>query len=116
MNIRVVAIANIGTFVAGDSDDENYCVITLDDTKDIEIGDVLSGTFDGQGSLFYTVQNSTKREPVRICLEHWECDLPGAVQALLDFKGVQTVLAGSKRFVTDTHDVARRIVREIGGS
>lgn len=112
MNIRVVAFANIGTFIAGDSDG-NCHVITLDDTKDIDLGDVLSGKFDGMGSLFYSVDNLTKRQSVRICLEHWDCDLAGAVQALLDFAGVTSVDAGAKRFVAQTPDVARQIQDEI---
>jgi hypothetical protein len=112
MKITVVAIANIGTFVAGDRD-ENYCVITLDGTKDIDLGGILSGTFDGRGSLFYTVNNLSKRETVRICLEHWECSLPGAIQSLLEFNGVHTFLAGRKRFVLDSQDTAGKIVREI---
>jgi hypothetical protein len=112
MKIRIVAIANIGTFMAGDADG-NYSVITLDDTKDVDLGDVLNGTFDGRGSLFYSVDNLTKKEKVRICLEHWDCTLAGAIQALLEFNGVRTVDAGAKRFVIKSMDAARQIHAEI---
>lgn len=47
MNIRVVAAAANGSFIA--TGNGSFYVLTIDDTRPIEIGNVLSGTFDGHG-------------------------------------------------------------------
>lgn len=84
MDIRVVAAAHIDSYIGVDRD-ECFHVISLDDTRRIDCGDVLRGVFDGKGNLFYKVRNVTKREDVRICLEDWGCPLEAAIETLLDF-------------------------------
>jgi len=103
----------IGSFIAAD-EDGSYIVLTLDDTRDIDLGDVLSGTFDGHGSLFYSVRNLTKSEDIRICLENWECALSAAIQSLLSMiRSPCGITAGSGRFISDADDVARKLFDEI---
>jgi hypothetical protein len=90
MKIQIVAAADIGSFVARDEDWAFY-VLTLDDVREIDCGDVLSGTFDGVGSLFYPVRNLTKGEDVRICLETWESPLAPAHR---DAPGIHGISSG----------------------
>jgi hypothetical protein len=110
MNITVVAAAQNGSYIAKDVDD-SYYVITLDDTRDIDCGDVLGGTFDGHGSLSYSVRNVTKKEDVRICLEDWESPLIPAIGILLNFMSWRPgkILVGNKEFKSVTPGVAGQL-------
>ena len=71
MQIKVVAKNDKGCFAGLDSEG-NYYVLTLDDIREIQLGDVLEGEFDGIGSLFYSVRNLSQGGSVKICLESWE--------------------------------------------
>jgi hypothetical protein len=114
MNIRMVAAAVIGSFVAVDSKSAYYVLTLDDDTKGIELGDILSGTFDGTGSLFYSVRNITRREDVRICLEDWECSVEVAIKHILGFmKTPGLICAGTKRLVSDADNVATDLRSDI---
>lgn len=114
MKIRIVAVGDIGSYIAVD-DNGGYYVLTLDDTHDIELGDILSGTFDGHGSLFYSVRNLTKREDVRICLENWDCLLVAAIESLLSLMRSRSgsIVTGSKRFLSHSDGVADQLRDEI---
>ena len=72
MKTKVIAKSNTGVFV-GTEPDGCFCVFSLDDTNDIELGDVLSGNFDDSDGLFKYVHNDTQGQRVRICAENWEC-------------------------------------------
>lgn len=81
MNLRIVAKSNRGVFAGIEED--GYVVLSMDDTKDIELGDVLSSaTWTDRDGLFKTVQNITKREQVRICIENWSCPRTVAYESL----------------------------------
>lgn len=114
VNIRIVAAAVIGSFIAADPNG-SYVVITLDDTKDIEVGDVLAGSFTDSDGLFKTVRNVTRREEVRICLESWDCTLDQAIKLILEFMKSKAgvIVAGAKRLVSDANDVAGQLRNEI---
>jgi hypothetical protein len=51
MKIQIVAAADIGSFVARDEDWAFY-VLTLDDVREIDCGDVLSGRSMVLGACF----------------------------------------------------------------
>jgi hypothetical protein len=110
VNITVVAAAQNGSYIAKD-DDGSYYVITLDDTRDIDCGDVLAGKFDGRGSLFYAVRSVTKKEDVRICLETWESPLGPAIKMLLNFmsSGSGKIWVGARQFQSNAPGVSGRL-------
>ncbi len=81
MKVTVTAKSDKSVFAAVDADG-NYVIISLDDIRDIELGDVLSGDFDGDGNLSKTVRNVTQGHEVRICLEDWECNRAHALEQL----------------------------------
>ena len=114
VNIHIVAAAVIGSFIAADPNG-SYVVITLDDTKDIKVGDVLAGSFTDSDGLFKTVRNVTRREEVRICLESWDCTLDQAIKLILKFMESKpgVIIAGAKRLVSDANDVAGQLRNEI---
>ncbi len=114
MNIRIVAEADIGSFIAV-GPEGNYFVLTLDDIKDIELGDVLSGTFDDDGSSPYSVKNTTEQEDVQIVLEALECSADMAIKHLLEFMRAKpgVIFVGGKRFSSDMKDIAHQIRSEI---
>ncbi len=114
MNVRLVAVSEIGSYI-GVNAEGSYFVLTLDDSRELQLGDVLSGTFDGQGSLFYSVRNLTRQEHVRICLENWDCPVAGAIDSLLALMRSRpgSIYAGSQRFVSDAEGVADQLREEI---
>jgi hypothetical protein len=114
MNIKVVATAGNGSFIARDHE-HAYYVLTLDDSREIECGDVLAGNFDGHGSLFYSVRNESKGENVRICLENWESPLEPAIKMVLNFmKGrAGKIIVGGAAMASDAPDVAGRLYEAI---
>ena len=114
MNIRVVATADIGSFIARDKE-WAYYVLTLDDSREIDFGDSITGTFDGRGSLFYEVRNVTKGEDVRICLETWETSLTTSIEMLLGFMASHPgkIFVGPKRFESNAPGVAHLLEQEI---
>jgi len=69
---KVIAKNNRASFI-GTQPDGSFCVFTLDDTTDIDLGDVLGGCFDDTDGLFKWVHNDTQDERVYICAENWEC-------------------------------------------
>jgi hypothetical protein len=81
MKTRVIGKSDRGSFV-GTEADGGFCVFTLDDTTDINIGDVLSGCFDDADGLFKWVHNDTQDERVYICVENWECSRKVAFEFL----------------------------------
>lgn len=106
MNITVVAAAQMGSYIAK-NDDGSYYVITLDDARGIDFGDVLAGKFDRHGSLLYVVRNVTKREDVRISLENWESPLDPAIKMLLKFMSSRPgkIFVGAREFQSDKSGV-----------
>lgn len=113
MKIRVMVVADIGSFVAAGSDG-NYYMLTLDDMREIDPGDVLQGTFDGNGDSCYPVQNVTRNEEVRICLEEFECSLEGAVDSLLSlYKPGATMTINGQSRIAHADDVARQICNDV---
>lgn len=81
MKSKVVAKSNRGSFI-GTEPDGSFCVFTLDDTTDINLGDVLNGCFDDTDGLFKWVYNETQRERVYVCAENWQCSWKVARQFL----------------------------------
>ena len=81
MKSKVIAKSNRGSFI-GSEPDGSFCVFTLDDTTDIELGDVLSGCFDDTDGLFKWVHNDTQDEGVYICAENWEYSRKVALESL----------------------------------
>src|SRR6266700_964596 len=104
MKIRIIAMNDRGVFVGVEAA-ENYCVLSLQDTNEIELGDVMSGDFSGQGSSTFGATNLTKSTTPWICLEDWECSLIGAIRLLLKLGGPQIIHAGSKSFPTNSDNV-----------
>lgn len=73
MKLKIIAKSDRGVFV-GVCDQFGHVVISLDDCIDIDLADVLSSeTWDDSNGLFKEVQNLTKNETVRICIENWSC-------------------------------------------
>jgi hypothetical protein len=112
MKIRMIAMSNREVYVASDTDG-NYYVLSLDDTRELGLGDFLSGVFDGHGSLFMTVKNLTQGHDIRICLEDWECSLNGALGHLLRLSTPSRFFVGSKTIEADSHDAAGQLRHEI---
>jgi hypothetical protein len=111
MNVRVVAAAQIGSFIAVDEEGWYY-VLTLDDgRRGIDCGDVLAGRFDGSGGLFYSVRNLTKQGDVRICLESWESTVVTAIGTVLSFMSSRPgkIFVGGKEFKSDAPGVGDRL-------
>ena len=113
MNIRIVTTADIGSFIAATTNG-NYIVLTLDDTLDIDVGDNLSGTFDGNGDLFYRVRNLTKGKDVGICLENWDCTVESAIESLLSMiKTPCAVFTTRGRYISDEDGVSSKLRRDV---
>ena len=72
MRTKVIAKSNRGVFV-GTEPDGSFCVFSLDDTVDIELGDILRGAFDDSDGLFKDVYNETQQDTLHICAENWRC-------------------------------------------
>jgi hypothetical protein len=72
MPIKVIAKIDRGVFV-GAEPNGGFCVFSLDDSMDIELGDVLRGVFDDSDGLFKDVYNETQECAVHICAESWQC-------------------------------------------
>lgn len=82
MNLSIVGKSDRAVF-AGIDEKGEYVVFSLDDIKDIEIGDILSTERWGTpGRFFKTVKNLTKRHEVRICIEDWDCSRERAAELL----------------------------------
>lgn len=81
MRTKVIAKSDKGVFV-GTEADGGFCVFSLDDSVDIDVGDVLRGVFDDTNGLFKNVRNETQDETVHICAENWECTKEGAFELL----------------------------------
>jgi hypothetical protein len=69
---KVIAKSDKGVFV-GTEPDGSFCVFSLDDTVDIELGDILRGAFDDSDGLFKAFYNETQDRSVHICAENWQC-------------------------------------------
>jgi hypothetical protein len=118
MDVRVVAAAEIGSFIGVD-EEGSYYVLTLDDRRrGIDCGDVLAGRFDGSGSLSYLVRNVTKKENVRICLESWESTAVTAIGMVLSFMASRPgkIVVGGKEFNSDAPGVAEQLRAAILGA
>jgi hypothetical protein len=71
MKLTIIARSDRDAFAGVDADGD-YSVLSLDDTKEIELGDILSAeAWNDRGGEWKTVKNLTKKESVRICLESW---------------------------------------------
>ncbi len=81
MKTKVIAKSDRGVFV-GTEPDGTFCVFSLDDSVDIELGDVLRGVFDDSDGLFKDVHNETQGGTVHICAENWACSRKAAFEFL----------------------------------
>lgn len=81
MDVTVIAKSDRGVFV-GLTDDGDFVVFSLDDTRPIELGNRLCGHFGGSESTSRAVRNATTGETVQICAENWECTWHTAVDHL----------------------------------
>lgn len=71
MQIRVEAKSDSGFFLANEPE-EGYVLFGLDDSIDIEVGDVVSRPhWDDRHGLFVEARNVTRGENVHICIEDW---------------------------------------------
>ena len=113
MEIRVVAAADIGSYIGLDEEGGFY-VLTLNDTKDIELADLLLGRLQGHGT-HSTVRNVMTGEDVEICLESWDCPLDFAINMLLSMMAGRrcSIAAGSKQFRADAPNVGVLLRNEI---
>lgn len=112
MNVNVIAKSDKGVFVAENAKG-NYVLLSLGGTKDIKLGDRLSGDFDGRGSLFKAVRNETQRCEVRICLEDWNCPLDVALDQVLHLSYPECIYVGTKCIPTDTPEAFKRLRHEV---
>jgi len=110
VKIRIIAANNRGVFIGVDSE-QAYYVLSLQDTNEIEIGDVMTGDFSGS-STFGAI-NLTKNTKPWICVEDWECSLIGAVTLLLRLGDPETIHARSKSFPANSDDVIHKVSDEI---
>jgi hypothetical protein len=115
ITVRVVALSDRGLYIAAD-DDDDYCVFSLADTSDIEIGDRLLGDFHGRSASTFDAKNLTRSDSPRIDLEDGDSSLDAAIAELLKFGSPTYIEAGSKRIATNEHDVVLQIRKEILGS
>lgn len=81
MNVRIIAKIELPVYVA-QKEDGGCFVFSLDDTSQVELGDVLSGDFEAPGQLHFTVENTTRGRPVHVYLEDWGFDRDQALQRL----------------------------------
>jgi len=82
MKLKIIAKSDRDIFVGVDADGD-YSVVSLDDTKEIELRDVLSAkAWNDREGEWKTVKNLTKKESVRICLESWGCSRASAFDLL----------------------------------
>jgi len=80
MKLTIVAKSDREVF-AGIDENGDFVVLSLDDSREIELGDVLShGDWNTVG--FETVTNLTKAGSVRICIEDWGCAKARALDLL----------------------------------
>jgi hypothetical protein len=107
IKIRVVAMNERDVFI-GVSDGE-YCVFSLGDSHEIEVGDILLGDFHGRGASTFAAKNLTRSGSPWIDLEDWESPLDKAIGLLLKFGSPAFVVAGVKRIATDSDDVVLKI-------
>src|SRR5437867_9059328 len=69
ITVRVVAMSDKGGFIA--VHDDEYCVFSVADTSEVEIGDRLRGDFHGHSASPFDASNLTRRDSPRIGLEDW---------------------------------------------
>lgn len=89
MKLKIVAMSNRDVFVGTDEDGE-YVVLSLDDTRDISLGDNLSHK-DWETTGRETVKNLTKREDVEVCIEDWGCSKARAFALLEKLNSPTTI-------------------------
>ncbi len=77
INIRVVAMNEKDVFIG--VSDGAYCVFSLGDSHEIEIGDILLGDFHGHGASTFAAKNLTRNGSPWIDLEDWESPLDKAI-------------------------------------
>jgi len=115
MEIKIVAF-NDAEVYAGIGTVDDYYIISLNENKEIEIGDVLSGIFDSSEDLNKDINNITKNYKVNIYLESWQCSLNAAIDHLLHLGSPKRVYAATKDFAADSDNVISNLRREISGS
>jgi hypothetical protein len=115
MKIRTVAKNDKEVYAATD-DDGNYYVFRLDDSHEINLGDVLNGDLDSPANLFVTLQNITQRRKVGIGVLDWGCSLDGAVDQLMTNSQPQVVYAGPKCILVRSRGAEIQFREEMLGS
>jgi len=81
MKVQIIAKIELPVYVACDG--QGVCmVLSLEDARPLELGDVLNGDFEGPGDLDVTVEDVTQRRSVRVRLEDWACSREHALQRL----------------------------------
>jgi len=114
MEIRIVAFNNAEVYAAiGTVGD--YCIISLNDSQEIEIGDILSGVFDSSEDYHKDIYNVTKKLKINIHLENWGCSCNTAINDLLHLGSPSIVFTETNSFMTDADDVISNLRREICG-
>ena len=83
MKLKIIAKSDRGSFI-GKTSEEGYTVITIDDTLDIDVGDVLSkpNAWDDCDGLFIEVRNLSKKESLNICIENWHMNFKSSSELL----------------------------------
>jgi hypothetical protein len=83
LKIQVKAMSDRGVYLAYE-DGEGYLVFSLDDTRDIEPGDILSHQhWDDREGLWKHIRNVTQdQDDVYICLENWSMNRELAYELL----------------------------------
>jgi hypothetical protein len=113
MNIKIVAI-NDGEVYAGlNIDDGDYYIISLNESKIIEINDILSGDFDSSKPFKRNIYNETRNYNVNIYLESWHCSLNATVDLLLHLGSPTRVFTAAKDFPTKSDDVVNNLRKAI---
>ena len=97
MKVRVVARNDRGVFLGRGVDDRFY-VFSLDDSREIEVGDHLRGQFDDTNGLTQNVLNLTRGQDVRISAESWHRPLEVACEYLLKLSSPNVIQAGTESF------------------
>jgi hypothetical protein len=65
-----VAKSDTGIFMAH-HEGEGYSVFSLDDVRNIDVGDILThSSWTDRDGFFFLIQNLTKKEETKICLEN----------------------------------------------
>ena len=100
-----------GFFIAAHND--GYCVFSLANPKQVELGDRLWCDVHGHSASTIRASNLTRQDELRIDLVDWESSLDGAIGHLLKLGSPEYVHAGSKRIAMNSDNVFIQLQEEI---